>query len=180
MSDEVRFVRLKPVDPRTGHVVRDFSQRFEGRFYRFREPGVWCEVPTKLAALLAAARQSPQRPNSPAVFDVCTKTEALALDQKAEEKREAAKAVVEPSVATARKIAIDEPGRGDLSLEEVKAGRSSALEAVAARAAGETPFVESKPEVAPDPVAEPDEAPEPKVKPLGRPRKRGRKPKAKS
>lgn len=186
MSDKVRFVRLKPLDPRAGFVVQDYTQRFEGRFYRFREPGVWYEVPVALAEKLAEARQVSQRPNSPLVFDVCTEGEALALDRQAQAKREAAKAVVEPSVATARKVAIDEgPGRGDLSLEEVTAGRSSALEAVAARAAGaaEAAAPEAPIEAPPTAVASFDDSPlampvGPTVKPLGRPKKRGRKPKS--
>jgi hypothetical protein len=138
MSDEVRYVRLRPYDEKTGHLVRDFTKRFGGRFYRFREAGVWYEVPKALADELEKARQIPQRPNSPRVFDVCTEKEARVIDRDAEKKREEERAVEEPSVDTARKIAVDDgPGRGDLSLDEVQSGRRAALAASSARASGE-------------------------------------------
>lgn len=139
MGDEVRFVRLKPYDEKSGFVVRDFTQRYGGRFVRFREPGQWYEVPPGLADLLAKARQIPQRPSSPPVFDVCTEREARTIDKMAEYVREEAKAVEEPSVDTARRIE-EETGRGDLSLADVTAGRQAALADASARAAGdETP-----------------------------------------
>jgi len=135
MSGEVRFVRLRPVDPRSGHSVASFAIRYGGKFHKFKEPGVWYKVPLGLAELLAKARQIPTRPQSPPIFDVCKRNEALALDAAAKAKREAARAVEEPSVATAREVAIDEPGRGDLTLDEVTAGRKAALEDYTARSA---------------------------------------------
>ena len=137
MSDEVRYVRLKPVDVKAGLVVRDFTQRHGGKFFRFREAGVWYEVSVGLAEKLAQAHQIPQRPASPTVFDVCTEREARAIDVSAARERDEKKAVEEPSVDTARKVAVDEQGRGDLSLDEIIAGRKNALEEASARALGE-------------------------------------------
>lgn len=135
MSDEVRFVRLRPVDPQTGHKCAVFTKRFGGRFVKFDQPGIWYRVPLALADELALARQVPQRPGSPPVFDVMTETEARAVDRAEKMKREQEKAVIEPSVDTAQDLAVG-MGRGDLSLEETVAGRAKALEEATAYAAG--------------------------------------------
>jgi len=171
VSDEVRYVRLKPEDHKSGFLVRDFTQRFEGRFYRFREAGVWHRVPKALADQLARARQIPQRPNSPPVFDICTEAEARQRDAAAKREREAMRAVVEPSVDTAREVPVSGAGRGDLSLEEVTAGRRAALEEASARALGGDASEDDEPAV--EPAVEPDEKPKPKSRrSKGRSRKR--------
>ena len=128
---KVMYVRLRPYDPKTGHLVRDYTHRFGGQFLRFRQPGVWFEVPGELAEQLRDVRQRPGRPKSPPVFDVCTEDEARDFDRKAAEAKAARKRVEEPSVDTAEKLDV---GRGDLSLEAVSGARRAALEEVKARA----------------------------------------------
>lgn len=135
MSGEVRFVRLRPVDPKTGHKCKVFTKRFGGRFMKFDQPGIWYRVPLAVAEELALARQVPQRLNSPPVFDVMTETEARAVDRAEKLRREQEKAFVEPSVDTAQDM-VAGMGRGDLSLEETVAGRAKALEEATAFAAG--------------------------------------------
>jgi hypothetical protein len=144
MSDEVRYVRLLPYNEKLGHLRRQHSVRYNGRYHKFNEPGVWVKVPLALAERLKKARQMPGIDGSPRVFDVCTEAEARQLDAQAKATRDALKAKVEPTVDTARDIGIPEEGRGDLGLDEVTAGRFSALEEVAARAAGEEPEPEPK------------------------------------
>lgn len=163
MSDEVRFVRLRPVDPQTGHRCQVFTKRFSGRFVKFDQPGIWYRVPVGLAEELALARQIPQRIGSPPIFDVMTETEARAVDRAEKLKREQEKAVAEPSVDTAQDIAVG-GGRGDLTLEETVAGRAKALEEATAYAitGDESPVKTVTPPVAieaPAPEPEPEPAP---------------------
>jgi hypothetical protein len=132
MSEEARYVRLRPYDQRTGHLVRKFSLRDpELGFLKFNEAGVWHRVPLRVAEKLAEARQRPGNPQSPPVFDVCTEADARKLDAKAQAAREAVKAVVEPSVDTAKDM-VGTPGRGDLSVEDVRHSRAKALASTAA------------------------------------------------
>jgi hypothetical protein len=112
-----------------------FTKRFGGKFVKFDQPGIWYRVPLALANELALARQVPQRPGSPPVFDVMTETEARAVDRAEKLRRDQEKAVVEPSVDTAQDLAVG-MGRGDLSLEETVAGRAKALEEATAYAMG--------------------------------------------
>jgi hypothetical protein len=162
MSDEVRYVRLRPYDEKSGHTCRVYTHRFGGQFIRFSEAGVWSRVPKALADELEQARQIPTRPNSPPVFDVCTEEEARRYDAAAARERDAEKAVVEPSVDTAREVEVDHgPGRGDLSLEDVTGARTEALAATAAKA---------EPEAKPKAAAKP----KPKSKPRSRKSPAGR------
>lgn len=166
MSDEVRYVRLRPFDERAGHVRRDQSIRFEGRFFRFKYPGVWVKVPTGLAVELAKLRQVDQNPKSPSVFDVKTEGQARSIEAKEKADRDAIKARIEPTVDTAEDFT--EMGRGDLGIEEVTGAReramadadarANALVAAEARASGE--MEASIPDrFLPDEVSEPEPAP---------------------
>lgn len=157
MSDEVRFVRLRPVNVQTGHTCQVFTMRFGGRFYKFSQPGVWHRVPLALAERLALARQVATRPGSPPIFDVMTEQDARAVDWAEKVKREQEQAVVEPTVDTAQDMT--GPGRGDLTLEETVAGRAKALEEATARALGADDDHPSR-TFAPRPISA-DEAPEP-------------------
>lgn len=69
--------RLKPYDPRKGHVLQRISYgRLNGK--RF-EQGFWYAVSETEAAFLREQHQKPNDPNSPFAFDVCTAEEAEQL-----------------------------------------------------------------------------------------------------
>jgi hypothetical protein len=144
---EVRYVRKKPYDPKSGHTNRQYSVRFGGRFHKFNQVGIWIKVPKALADVLEDARHDAQNPNSPLIFEVYTKEEAEIIDRADKVRREKAKALVEPSVETAvDMVGSTEQGRGDLALEEVthmgsSSSRVSALEEVGS----ELPAEQEKP-----------------------------------
>lgn len=86
---ETLLVRLKPYDPRRGHVLR----RYTYRGIKFHEERGWYRVDKAVADYLREVRQVPSDEYSPVAFDVCTDDEAKALDakdKKATAKRKAA------------------------------------------------------------------------------------------
>ena len=89
---ETLLVRLKPYDPRRGHVLR----RFAYRGIKFHEDRGWYRVEKEVAEYLRDVREKPGEPHSPPAFDVCSDGEAKALDAKEEKE------------ATARKAATDD------------------------------------------------------------------------
>jgi len=79
MSDpKTLLVRLKPHNPRIGHKLRKYVA--EG--YRFEERLGWYEVPAGLARKLETHRQDCYDPGSPLAFDVCTREQAEALENR--------------------------------------------------------------------------------------------------
>ena len=70
------FVRLKPHDPRRGHVLRRYT--FSG--IKFQEDHGWYRVPEDVAKRLREVRQLPLDRFSPPAFDVCSEVEAKAID----------------------------------------------------------------------------------------------------
>lgn len=75
MSDTL-LVRLKPFDPRRGHVLRRFT--YAG--IKFQEERGWYRVQRPVAEYLRAVREMPSDKYAPLAFDVCTEAEAKALD----------------------------------------------------------------------------------------------------
>ena len=75
------LVRLKPHDPRRGHVLR----RYTYRGIKFHEERGWYRVEQPVADYLRAVRQVPSDPHSPLAFDVCTDDEAKGLDAREKE-----------------------------------------------------------------------------------------------
>lgn len=73
---ETMLVRLKPYDPRRGHVLRRFT--YAG--IKFQEERGWYRVEAPVADYLRGARQIPGDPYAPLAFDVCSEAEAKALD----------------------------------------------------------------------------------------------------
>ena len=70
------LVRLRPHDPRRGHVLRCFA--FRGvRFYAHLG---WYRVPPEVAEHLRSAHQHAEDLLSPLAFDVCTAEEAERID----------------------------------------------------------------------------------------------------
>ncbi len=77
---ETVLVRLRPCDPRCGHVLRQFT--YAG--IRIQEESGWHRVSKEVAEYLRTVRQAPTEPNSPLAFDVCIDDEAKAEDTKDE------------------------------------------------------------------------------------------------
>jgi hypothetical protein len=89
------LVRLRPHDPRRGHVLRCFA--FRGvRFYAHLG---WYRVPSEIAEHLRLAHQHADDPHSPLAFDVCTLDEAERID--AEESARAHAATATAPLGTA-------------------------------------------------------------------------------
>lgn len=77
---ETMLVRLKPYDPRRGHVLRRFT--YAG--VKIQEERGWHRVSKAVADYLRAVRAIASDEYSPLAFDVCTDEEAKALDAKEE------------------------------------------------------------------------------------------------
>ncbi len=75
---ETLLVRLKPYDPRRGHVLRRYT--YAG--IKFQEERAWYRVEKAVAEHLRSVRQVPSDEYAPLAFDVCTEVEARALEAK--------------------------------------------------------------------------------------------------
>ena len=75
MTDTL-LVRLKPYDPRRGHVLRRYT--YAG--IKFQEERAWYRVEKIVADHLRAVRQVSTDEHAPLAFDVCTEVEAKALE----------------------------------------------------------------------------------------------------
>ncbi len=78
---ETLLVRLKPHDPRRGHVLR----RYTYRGIKFHEERGWYRVEKTVGEYLRTVRQIPGSEHAPLAFDVCTDDEARTLDAKDKE-----------------------------------------------------------------------------------------------
>ncbi len=98
---ETLLVRLKPYDPRRGHVLRRFT--YAG--IKIHEERGWYRVAKDIAEYLRTVHEIPGEPYTPLAFDVCADDEAKALDAR------------EDADARVRKSATDEvrlsPARAD-------------------------------------------------------------------
>ena len=90
MGTDTLHVRLKPHDPRRGHVLRRYTyQPTDTRFEGIR--GWYC-VDKELGEQLRDVRQIATDPHSPRAFDVCTAEEAQRIDAEADSAQRAARA----------------------------------------------------------------------------------------
>lgn len=117
-----KLVRLKPHDPKKGHVIR----RYTAFGVRFEEARGWYKVSDEVAAYLATVHQRPGDEDSPLAFDVCTDDEAKALEAAEKKKAEERARAAEPNVAQPHDISERTP---DLTTSDIPQPRS-------ARAAG--------------------------------------------
>ena len=90
-----KLIRLKPYDPKKGHVIR----RYTAFGVRFDEARGWYKVSDEVAAYLASVHQRPGDDDSPAAFDVCTDDEAKAMEAVEKKKAEERARAAEPNVA---------------------------------------------------------------------------------
>jgi len=74
---ETRLVRLKPFDPRRGHVLRRYT--YAG--IKFQEERGWSRVDKTVGEYLKTVHQVSGDKYAPLAFDVCTEEEAKALDE---------------------------------------------------------------------------------------------------
>ncbi len=75
---ETMFVRLKPFNPKRGHLLRRYT--FQG--IKFHEERGWYRVSKDVAEHLKAVHQVAVDLHSPMAFDVCTEEQAKATDAK--------------------------------------------------------------------------------------------------
>ena len=142
-----KLVRIKPYDPKRGHVVR----RYTVFSIRFDETRGWYRVADDVADYLGKVHQAPHDEDSPLVFDVCTEAEAHALEAAERKKAEERAKAAEPNVATPY----------DLTTADLGNHRSVAPAAAATPApppaapAPATPPAPVAPPVAPPPPAAP-------------------------
>jgi hypothetical protein len=78
MAKEVRFVRIKPYNPRLGHSLRKYTHLPTNK--KFEETQGWYKVDAGLAKYLTTVQMVEGDPRSPMAFDVCTEAEAKAID----------------------------------------------------------------------------------------------------
>ncbi len=97
------YIRIKPLDPIRGHIL----QRYTYKGISFDVKKGWYIVSAKVGEYLKTIHQIHGDPNSPLAFDVCTETEAKALDAK-ETEEEAPKRPADKARSVA---ASDEPVR---------------------------------------------------------------------
>jgi len=96
------LVRLKPHNPRRGHVLR----RYTYRSIKFQEDRGWYRVDRKIAEYLRGVRQVAGNEHSPLAFDVCTPQEARAIDAREQE-------AAHPRKAADEDIALSTPCEDD-------------------------------------------------------------------
>ena len=100
-----KLVRLKPYDPKKGHVIR----RYTAFGVRFDEARGWYKVSDEVAAYLATVHQRPGDEDSPAAFDACTEEEAKALEVAEKKKAEERARAAEPNVAQPHDVSTKGP-----------------------------------------------------------------------
>lgn len=90
MSSEKMLVRLKPYNPKRGFKVRRYI--VSSARLRLDVDRGWYEVDAALALKLSQLRQESTDPDSPPLCDVCTREEAIALEEREKEAEERASA----------------------------------------------------------------------------------------
>ncbi len=96
MAEQVMLVRIKPYNPKKGHLRRVHIDNENNM--RFREGAGWYEVPERIARKLRTELQKPYDPDSPEVFDVCTRAAALEIEQFEAIRRQQAAATAEEPI----------------------------------------------------------------------------------
>ncbi len=122
-----KLVRLKPYDPKRGHVLR----RYTAFGIRFDESRGWYRVSDEVANYLAAVREQPGLDYTPLAFDVCTEEEALAVEAREKKEQEERAVASAPNVATAHDVS----ARTDLTTADLPAPRPARSETRTARRA---------------------------------------------
>lgn len=117
-----KLVRLKPHDPKKGHVIR----RYTAFGVRFDEARGWYKVSDEVAKYLVTVHQRPGDEDSPLAFDVCTEDEAKAIEASEKKKAEERARAAEPNVADARDLSARTPDLTTADLPQPRAPRAAA------------------------------------------------------
>ena len=123
-----KLVRLKPYDPKRGHVLR----RYTAFGIRFDESRGWYRVSDEVAKYLAGVHEQPGLDYTPLAFDVCTEEEALAVEAREKKEQEERAVASAPNVATAHDVSAR---AADLTTADLPASRPARAEARASRRA---------------------------------------------
>ena len=119
MATETMLVRLKPFNRKRGHVLRCYTYRG----IRFLERRGWTRVRKDIADYVQAVHQIPGDEDSPLAFDVCSETEAKAIDKReAQDAKAKTPAEQAKDVAEAREEPVTEGG-GDLNTGDLPQNR---------------------------------------------------------
>ena len=116
-----KLVRLKPHDPKKGHVIR----RYTAFGVRFDEARGWYKVSDEVAGYLATVHQRPGDEDSPAAFDVCTDDEAKVMEAAEKKKAEERARAAEPNVAQPHDVSAKGPDLSTADLPQPKARAES-------------------------------------------------------
>lgn len=106
-----KLVRLKPHDPKKGHVIR----RYTAFSIRFEEKRGWYKVSDEVATYLATVHQTPGDEDSPLAFDVCNEQEAKAIEAVEKKKAEERARAAEPNVAQPYDVSAKDLSTADLA-----------------------------------------------------------------
>jgi hypothetical protein len=117
-----KLVRLKPHDPKRGHV----SRRYTAFSIRFEEARGWYKVSDEVAAYLATVHQTPGDEDSPLAFDVCTEEEAQRLETAEKKKAEERARAAEPNVAQPHDVSVRSADLTTADLPQPRATRAAA------------------------------------------------------
>lgn len=89
-----KLVRLKPHEPKKGHVL----QRYTAFSIRFEVRRGWYKVSDEIANYLATVHQTPGDEDSPQAFDVCTEEDAQRMEAAEKKKAEDKARASEPHI----------------------------------------------------------------------------------
>jgi hypothetical protein len=120
------FVRLKPHQPRAGHVLRQFAYRG----ILFKAGAGWSKVSQVVADHLRAVRQRAHDPHSPLAFDVSSEEEARRLDAQDADRS----AEITPAERARVQVARDEAPAAGATAPAAPAGADAARDRPSARA----------------------------------------------
>ena len=113
-----KLVRLKPHDPKKGHVIR----RYTAFSIRFEEARGWYKVADEVATYLGTVHQVPGDEDSPLAFDVCTEEEAQRIEAAEKKKADERARAAEPNVAQPYDVSVR---GGDLTTADLPQPRSA-------------------------------------------------------
>jgi hypothetical protein len=129
----VRYVRLKPYDPKIGHVLRSYFYApadDRGRpapgAQRFEEKRGWYRVTAEVAKYLSTVHQVETNPRSPLAFDVCTYEQAQQIDEAERGDRDARASAVNANDLTTADLGENRVRARDIAAAEDRAAAQAA------------------------------------------------------
>jgi hypothetical protein len=116
-----KLIRLKPHDPKKGHVIR----RYTAFGVRFEEARGWYRVADSVASYLATLHQRTGDEDSPLAFDVCTPEEAQRIDAAEKQRAEERARAGAPNVAQPHDVAARAPDLTTADLPQARTARAA-------------------------------------------------------